>query len=360
MKVPKAKKLSSGKWYIYLRLGGQQISVTGPDEKTCIRNAQQVKADWLAQKRLPDELKPQPAPDLGPTLGAAIDAYIRSRDKVLSPSTVLGYEIIRRNRFRGLMDRPASSISVAEWQRAINAEVALAAPKTVKNAYEFIRTALRHEAGISIPADAVKLPSIPPADTAILQPEEIRAFVAAIRDDPVAVPALLALSSLRLSELTALRWENIPPKPDFIRVRGAVVRNSKFELTAKKQNKNASSSRNVPVLIPELAAAIERDRQPEGPVLSCKQSTLRKRVHDACQRAGVTDVTLHGLRHSFASLCYHLGVPEKNVMEMGGWSDIGTMRKIYTHIAQSDISRYRTALADFYAPPEEPPEKNAN
>lgn len=36
-------------------------------------------------------------------------------------------------------------------------------------------------------------------------------------------------------------------------------------------------------------------------------------------------------------------------MEIGGWSDLGTMRKIYQHIAQDDITRYQTEMAQFYA-----------
>ena len=61
-------------------------------------------------------------------------------------------------------------------------------------------------------------------------------------------------------------------------------------------------------------------------------------------------VGVHGLRHSFASLAslaYHLQIPEQIAMEIGGWSDIGTMRKIYTHIAQQDMERYETKLQDF-------------
>ena len=55
------------------------------------------------------------------------------------------------------------------------------------------------------------------------------------------------------------------------------------------------------------------------------------------------------VRHSFASLCYHLRVPEQIAMEIGGWSDAGTMRRIYTHIAQSDFERYRGELAAYFA-----------
>ena len=51
--------------------------------------------------------------------------------------------------------------------------------------------------------------------------------------------------------------------------------------------------------------------------------------------------------HSFASLAYHLGIPEKTVMKIGGWSNDATMRKIYTHISQSKINEDSAKLVDF-------------
>lgn len=349
MKVPKAKKLSSGTWFIYLRLGGEQISVTGKDEKTCIRNAQVVKAEWLAKKRLPE--KPD-EPANSPTVSELIDSYLSKKSRVLSPSTIRGYRTIQRTRFKAIMNRKINDISDKEWQGIINAECAVVAPKTANNAFMFIATVIRHEADRELPMAKIRLPSVPPSRAAFLQPEEIPKFVAAVKDTTIAVPALLALSSLRLSEISALRWEHIPKKPKIIRVQGAAVKDENNQLVAKKQNKNATSSRSVPVMIPELAAAIERDRKAEGPVMEIGPNWLRLKIHEVCQNAGVTDVTVHGLRHSFASLAYHLQVPEKIAMEIGGWADANTMRKIYTHIAQSDVKRYESALTDFF--------KNAN
>ena len=51
MVVPKPRKLSSGNWYIYMRLGGEGISVTETTEKKCIKAAQLIKAEYLAGKR---------------------------------------------------------------------------------------------------------------------------------------------------------------------------------------------------------------------------------------------------------------------------------------------------------------------
>lgn len=116
----------------------------------------------------------------------------------------------------------------------------------------------------------------------------------------------------------------------------------------KKQNKNATSTRNVPIVIPELVAALERDRKPSAPVMPYHQNSLRYGIRKICQENNLPNVGIHGLRHSFASLAYHLQIPEKIAMEIGGWADATTMHKIYTHIAKSDIKRYQTAMSECY------------
>jgi hypothetical protein len=41
-------------------------------------------------------------------------------------------------------------------------------------------------------------------------------------------------------------------------------------------------------------------------------------------------------------------VPEKIAMQIGGWADDKTMRKIYTHIARKDIEKYTSELVKFF------------
>ena len=52
------------------------------------------------------------------------------------------------------------------------------------------------------------------------------------------------------------------------------------------------------------------------------------------------------------SLGYHLGIPEREMMELGGWSDNATMQKIYTHIAKADRLKNENKLVEYF--------KNAN
>ena len=59
---------------------------------------------------------------------------------------------------------------------------------------------------------------------------------------------------------------------------------------------------------------------------------------------------MHGLRHSFASLAYHMGIPEMMAAEIGGWKDLGTMLKIYPHLAEQDIAKRSREFTDYFAP----------
>ena len=347
MYIPEPKETPSG-WRIQLRINGQSIPVLADTPKECKRQAALIKAQAQAAG------KPVKKCDL--TLSQAIDAYIAERSNTLSPSTVRGYRIIQRTRFQSTMPRVLSRISPSEWRGIVNDELGIVSRKTVKNAWAFIKSVLSAQ-GIDVD-NAVKV-SQPrkKRDANWLEPDEIKKFVAAAADDPLCVPMLLALMSMRISEIDALRWENIDPHADFIHTTGARIRNENNEYVLKAEQKNVESDRNVPLLIPELRAAILRDWKPEGKVLSVCQTTLRCAVERTCARAGVKRVTVHQLRHSFASLSAHLRIPAEISMEIGGWNNDKIMKEIYTHIARSDIERYKNEMWNFYnSTPAAPPE----
>lgn len=346
MNVPKPRKLKSGTWFIQLRLGGESIPVTALSEKECIKQAEYIKSEYRAGKRQPK----QEAPEKLPTLKEAIDSYIASKNNVLSPSTIRGYKVIERTRFKGLMDRSLSDISENNWIQACNEEAAICSAKTLTNSWRFIATVVRHEIKIELPA--VTLPQIAPNERPFLDADQIKKFIDATEGNKYRVEMLLALSGLRRSEICGLRWENVDLKNRRILVKGAAVYDEFGKVVQKKENKNRSSTRYVPIMMDELYEALEREKRTDGLVAKCTPNALQKISNRICEKSGLPHVSVHGLRHSFASLAYHLNVPEKVTMQIGGWSDDKTMRKIYTHIAQADVKKYENDFAKFF--------KNAN
>ena len=102
-------------------------------------------------------------------------------------------------------------------------------------------------------------------------------------------------------------------------------------------------------MIPELLAALEAVEDKSGPVVRCNPNTIYHQINRVCARNGLPQVGTHGLRHSFASLGYHLGVPELEMMQLGGWADNQTMIRIYTHSANADRVKAENAMAGFFA-----------
>lgn len=337
MKLPEPKKRKGGTWYIQLRLNGVSHYVNGSTAKECRDKARLLKSEYSAGVR---EIKKGV-----PTLKEAIDRYIEKRRNTLSPSTIDGYRRIQKNRFPSVMVLPIDAKT--DWQAVCNSEALLCSPKTLRNAFRFVVSVLG-ENGINAPK--VTLPPLNTNPRQWLEPEQIPKLIAAAVGTPSALPVMLALHSLRRSELLAVTWDDIDLAAGTIRVSGAVVQNELHHFVTKETNKTATSTRTVPIMIPELRAALEavppEDRT--GRLIPYAPHYIAELVNKACARAGVPEVGTHGLRHSFASLAYHLGMSELETMELGGWADAGTMRKIYTHLSQRDKEKAQNKMRSFY------------
>ena len=335
MKIPEPRKLPSGSWNIRLQVDGQNYSITKSTKKACRAEAAALKTGLKSVSRKTDH-----------SLTKAIDRYIDDRKNVLSPSTIRGYRCIQNQRFTGMMRRDISAITQEQWQRAVNLEAKICSAKTLKNAWGFISTVIHDQTGIRI---TVRLPQVVANDLPFLTAEQIPAFLDAIRGSRYEIPILLALSSLRRSEILALRWEDIDLKKGCIHVRGAAVWDENDDLVYRKENKNSTSRRTVPFVIPQLRTAVLQANKTDEYIIRCAPNVLRYNINKACRSAGLPEVGTHGLRRSFASLAYHLGVPEEVTMKAGGWADIYTMRKIYTKVSDKDISDQGSKYVDFFA-----------
>ena len=338
MKVPEPRKVSSGKWFIQLRLGGKSVSVSDFNKKECIRQAQLIKAEYQAGKREIAEAQKD-----APTLGDAIDRYVESKSNVLSPSTIRGYVSIRKNRLQAYMGLPVDKI---DWQKAVNGEATECCAKTLKNVWGLVSSSLEY-CGVSAPK--IRLPQVIPHEKEWLEPEQLPVFIEAVKDEDFGIPALLALQGLRRSEIYALDWDCVDLDGNTITVKGAVVQNKDHKFVKKDTTKTAVSSRTVPIMIPELSALL-RDAQADGkPLVSGTPEKLYRKINRVCEACGLPAVGVHGLRHSFASLGYYLGIPEREMMELGGWEDSGTMQKIYTHVAAAARAKSQNKLAEYFS-----------
>ena len=131
-----------------------------------------------------------------------------------------------------------------------------------------------------------------------------------------------------------------------IYVRGASVYNDKGQFISKDTNKNSTSTRTVHIVIPRLTELL---RCKNGALVTTKPNTTYVQVNRICRENGLPEVGVHGLRHSFASLAYHLEWSEATTMREGGWSNSATVHRIYTHLAAADANADIAKMVDFFS-----------
>ena len=335
MKIPQPRKLPSGAWNVRVQIDGKTHSITKPTEKECLAEATALKAGLKTAALNPTRK----------TLFKAMDDYIEARQNVLSPSTIRGYRAIQRTRFNQYLTRDITKTTQEQWQRIVNLEAKTCSAKTLKNAWGFVSAVIEETTGRRY---SVRLPQVIPNDLPFLTAEQIPLFLNAIKGKNCEIGALLALSSLRRSEILALRWEDIDLDNGCIYVHGAAVHDEKGNLIQKKENKNKTSRRTIPFILPQLRQAIETTDKKGIYVITGNPNQLWQSINRICRREGLPEVGVHGLRRSFASLAYHLGISEEVAMRTGGWSDYTTMRKIYTKVSQKDIQDQADMYTNFF------------
>ncbi len=327
LRYPKHRTLSDGSLLGQLMVGGARVTIKAWTEKEYKARVDALRAGVSEMKAHPDK-RP---------LKTVLRSYIDKNDAVLSPSTIRGYETIYDNRFKSYMDSPIAGI---DFQQMINEEARTASPKTIKNAWGLIHAAFRDA---KLPVPEVNLPAIPESNEDFLDYEQIQTFLNVVKGDRCETAALLMLHSLRMSELLKLDAETDVTKTEIF-VRGAMVPDKHFHLVEKQTNKNRTSTRTVPIVIPRLQELLPES----GKVVAVPRSTLNRRIVEICTAAGLPPCSPHDLRRSFASLGYHLKWSERAIMAIGGWSNLDTVHRIYVKLSQKDVAEDIQAMRDYY------------
>ena len=330
VKVPPPKH-KGDKWFNQVTVDGERRYISADSEEDYYAKARAAKSKLIEIKKSRPKL----------TLGTAIDNYIKDNDAVLSPSTINAYKSYRKTRFQKYMDFDVANIP---YQKMINEESRKKLkPKTIHNAWRLVTAAL-HFADEEVPE--VNLPRKAKAERQWLDYQQIQTFTSVLRGKPYELGALLALNGLRRSELLHLSADDVDTSNGIIHIRGASVIGLNNKLTDKATNKNQTSTRDVHIVIPRLNELI---RGKEGRLITTNPTTLYGLINGLCKKHGLPQVGVHGLRHSFASLAYHLNWSEATTMREGGWANTDTVHRVYTHLANQDANKDIENMKQFYS-----------
>lgn len=314
-----AKKLPSGNWrtleYSHTEPGTNKrkyVSFTA----TTKWESEYMAAEYRAKKK-------QQRSDM--TVLQAMERYIASKEKTLSPSTIREYKGMIKRSLLSIHNISLQRLSQEDIQKAISEEASKKSSKSVRNIHGLLSATLSmftpdFKLNTSLPQKTKAKFYVPTED-------EIKKLLATIIDTDIEIPVLLAATgSLRRSEIAALTTEDITDSG--ININKAMVQNADNQWVIKIP-KTTAGYRFTPL----SKEVIEKLRKcPPGRITNLNPGQIYKKFKQALVNAELPDFRLHDLRHYYASILHFLKVPDKYIMKYGGWSSDKTLKNVYQHV----------------------------
>ena len=176
-----------------------------------------------------------------------------------------------------------------------------------------------------------------------------------------AIIRLLAFSGLRINEALALQWSDVSFTDYTISITKAMSRCKGGYKPSTPKTKASIRTISLDGKTMQILKAW-RTTHKEMLFMNGKRSeyifssfegvprhirTIEKLLDKTIEAVGVKRITLHGLRHTHASLLFASGVSIKEVQTRLGHSDIETTMNIYIHVTQEQQTETVEKLAKF-------------
>lgn len=306
------------------------------------------------------------------TLGQWLDYWL---NEIIVPTraatTVYGYRNIINNHVSPAMGRiPLQRLTPPDIQRYYSMllrEKGLS-PNTIRRHHDLLAAALhaavRQDILLYCPVDRVEPPKAKPVETRFYGAEDLRRLFELVQGTSLEVTARLAGAlGLRREEICGLKWKQIDFDRRLIHIRQA--RTSAGADIIEKGPKNSSSTRTLYMSTDIYLILMRKKREQDARARDLGRewpdtglvvvdsrgipptpNALSLAFSRFVKCSGLPPLTLHGLRHSFATVASQQGVPLFDIGKALGHSTPATTGKIYTHLTDRTHTSTLNRVAD--------------
>lgn len=273
------------------------------------------------------------------TLAAACESYNKAKSNVISPSTLLTYRRYIKYLPDPLAKCPINELTQLKVQTYINQIAEDHSPKYVRCVHGYLSSVLN----MFRPSIVLRttLPQKQKKDVYIPSSEDVEKLIRRIDDDDYMVPIRLAIMGLRRSEICALDISDLDPD-NTLHIRKAKVYGPDGWVI-KNYGKTTESHREI-IIPADVAGRIRK----QGYVYKHSPQQIGRVLRKIEQELGLPDFTEHKLRHYFATFCKEeLGLSDKTIMALGGWSTPNVMQSIYQHAQRKKVDEGNVKIIRF-------------
>ena len=278
------------------------------------------------------------------TVSEAVQRYIESKAGVLSPSTKKAYCSTRKNHIEGshLGSVYLNDLTIKDIQIWISDLSRGRSPKSVKNMASLVRSCI--EMFLPDFRWKVTLPQAIPSQLYCPSDKDIKRLLTEIKEkDPEMYRAVLlaAFGPMRRSEICALTSADI--RGNLVTVNKAMVYDETGNLVVKT-TKTVSSNRVIeyPNFVIEALSGIE------GTVVTSSPDVLSNRFKRTVKRLGGPQFRFHDLRHYACSIMHAIGVPDKYILDRGGWATDVVMKRVYRNVIDIEKKKQTKIINDHF------------
>jgi len=284
------------------------------------------------------------------TLNEWYDYWI---ENVKIPTVKIGtyqnYQKIYSSRIKDVLgNKKLNDIRLIDCQCLLNNELKSHKSSTVKQTLvclqQMFNSAVDNELLAKSPAAKAKVRSGCQKERRVFTADEQKRFVEHINNHQFKYrdECLFILETgLRIGELLGLKWSDV--KDGKITIRRSMYYdfyNHRYVETTVKTN---AGNRTIPLT--NKARSILKHRKMtriDYIFFDPKQKTkvsIDKSLWWACDKMGIERISVHGLRHSFATRCIENGMTPKTLQRILGHSNISITMNLYVHVTDETLEK---------------------
>jgi len=307
-----------------------------------------------------EKVKNEKCIDQSLTVGDLLTWYIdRFRMNGGKDTTVRAYKVARKPICDYFGHLKAKDITLFQVERFIASEAEIRSPKTIKNEISLLGSAYKQAIRWGMlkenPCEYAVLPKQVRPSIDILDQDAIRKFVRSLDSEQLDFKIMCELAlfcGLRKSEILGLFSNDVGETVTISKVRHHI---NGQDVIQTPKTKTSNRTLAVPEFIredierlhedhkhrPGSCAYLIRNQLGEPPGVSW----CDKKMHAFIRRHDLPHITMHGLRHTYASMLIAKGVPVSEVSAQLGHASVDITLRVYTHLF-TDATTASRAISD--------------
>ena len=276
------------------------------------------------------------------TIAECIDRYIKSKENVLSPSTILDYRSRQRLYYDEIGRIKLHELRKEHLQRFVNDLSEKLSPKSVRNVYGLLSASIRM---FSDKAYNITMPRKKPVERHLPTDEDVFMFMCEASPNLKKAIALASTGTLRRGEICGIKFKDVIRKKNTIYIHTDMVKGINGWVH-KEIPKTSSSVRYVK--FPQEVIDLLGEGKPEEYVVPVTPDTITELFTRLRDKHGLK-CRFHDFRAYSVSVLHAIGIPDAYLMERGGWSNDATLKSIYRQVLEDKEDSFTLQAIEYFS-----------